>query len=253
MNKTQIRQGLNVLAVALTIIMNILANALPLNGQNTGEISDRFKVYFVPAGYVFSIWGLIYIGLIAFAIYQLLWNNARLDRIGYWFIVSCAANILWLFLWHYNLFVLTLLAMLTLLASLIIIYLRLNISRQRAPAIERWMVDAPFSLYLGWITVATIANFTSTLDYLRWNGWGIQPQIWAVILLAAGVAIAVVMSLTRGDVIYQLVLIWAFVGIAVKHAGTPLVAIAAWVAAGLVAVSLAVGLLYGRRLKSKRV
>lgn len=246
-NMTKIRQWVNVVAVLATIVMNFLANALPLNNQNTGEISDRFQVYFVPAGYVFSIWGLIYIGFVLFAVYQFLRNNPRLERIGYWFVLSCAANIAWLFLWHYNLFVLTLLAMLTLLASLIIIYLRLDIGRQRVPAAERWMVNAPFSLYLGWISVATIANFTSTLDYVRWNGWGIQPQVWAVILLAVGVVVAALMSLTRRDWIYQLVLIWAFVGIAVKHAGTPLVAVGGWVAAGLVAVVLAAGLLLARR------
>ena len=106
MNKHIARQVANVLAVVATIGINGLANALPLNGQTTGSISDRFRVYFVPAGYVFSIWGLIYLGLIAFAVFQALpreRTNRRLERVGYLFVLSCAANIAWLFLWRHGL------------------------------------------------------------------------------------------------------------------------------------------------------
>ena len=111
MNKDTLRQILVLIAAFATIIFNILANALPLNGLNTGELSDRFQIFFVPAGYVFSIWGLIYLGIIAYAIYQVLpaqKENPRLRSIGYLFILSCLANISWLFLWHYELFEFTL-------------------------------------------------------------------------------------------------------------------------------------------------
>jgi len=168
---------INLLAVIVTIGVNGLANALPLNGQTTGEISDRFQVYFVPAGYVFSIWGLIYLGFTAFAVYQALpaqRDNPRLQRIGYLFALSCLANIAWLFLWHYEIFLLTLVAMVALLLLLVAIYLRLDINRVRVNRAERWLVHIPFSIYLGWITVATIANVTSVLDYLNWSGWGIS-------------------------------------------------------------------------------
>jgi len=140
MNRDAVRQWVNVLAVIATIVINGLANAIPFNGLNTGEISDRFKVFFVPAGYVFSIWGLIYLGLIAFAIYQALPSqreNPALRRIGYWFAMSCAVNIVWLFLWHYEFFPLTLVFMITLLLSLIIIYQRINISSKRVPPPEQ--------------------------------------------------------------------------------------------------------------------
>jgi len=250
MRKDILRQSVNLLAVIATIVINGLANALPLNGQTTGEISDRFQVYFVPAGYVFSIWGLIYLGLIAFAVYQALpaqRDNLRLRRIGYLFALSCLANIAWLFLWHYEIFPLTLVAMLALLLLLIAIYLRLDIGRARVPTAERWLVHVPFSIYLGWITVATIANVTSLLDYLNWSGWGISPEVWTVIMLVAGVGIASAVSLTRGDVAYMLVIVWAFAGIAVKHAGTPVVATAAWVMTALVALMLVVGLLFKKR------
>lgn len=234
MKKETVRVWINVIAVIATIGINGLANALPLNGVTTGEISDRFDVYFVPAGYVFSIWGVIYLGLIAFAIYQALpsqRDNPRLIRVGYLFALSCVANIAWLFLWHYELFPLTLIAMVALLGLLIGIYTRLGIGREEAPAAEQWLVRLPFSIYLGWVSVATIANVTSLLDYLGWNGWGISEVAWAVVMLVIGAGLTTVVSLSRRDVAYALVIVWAFVGIAVKHTGTPTVAITAVVAA----------------------
>jgi hypothetical protein len=247
MKKDTLRQAVNVLAVLATITINGLANALPLNGQTTGAISDRFRVYFVPAGYVFSIWGVIYLALLAFAVYQALpaqRENPHLRRIGYLFALSCLANVVWLFLWHYEVFPLTIVAMLALLALLIAIYLRLGVGRVRVSTAETWLVHVPFSIYLGWVTVATIANATSLLDYLQWSGWGISPEVWTVIMLIAGAVIASAVSLTRGDIAYMLVIVWAFAGIAVKHAGTLVVAISAWVMTAAVAVMLVVGALY---------
>lgn len=238
------RQIANVTAVLATIAMNGLANALPLNGQLTGEISDRFQVFFVPAGYVFSIWGLIYLGLIAFAVYQALpaqRSNPRLQSLGYLFALSCAANIGWLVAWHYEQFMLSMLLMLALLALLIACYLRLEIGRRQVPAGERWLVQAPFSIYLGWITVATIANATALLDYLKWSGWGISPAAWAAIMLAAAVLVTAAVWFTRRDSAYALVIIWALIGIAVKHGGTPLVAYSAWAATAAVVLMLVSG------------
>ncbi|MBP1704171.1 MAG: hypothetical protein H6Q38_3278 [Chloroflexi bacterium] len=232
MNKDLIRQIVNVLAVIVMITINVLANALPINGQNTGEISDLFQVFFVPAGYVFSIWGLIYIGLLAFAVYQALpaqRENPRLRKIGYWFALSCVANSVWIFMWHYNLFPLSLLVMLVLLASLLVIYLRLDIGRTQVSTVERWCVNIPFSIYLGWITVATVANVTDVLYDVGWTGFGIAPEIWAVIMLIIAAALGVAMAVTRRDVAYLLVLTWAFAGIGVKQAASPLVATTAWI------------------------
>ena len=244
------RQVINLLAVVATIVANGLANALPLNGHLTGEISDLFKVYFVPVGYVFSIWGLIYVGLIAFGVYQMLPSqreNPRLRRIGYLFSLSCLANVIWLFLWHYELFIYTIAIMIALLGLLIAIYLRLEIGRAQVAMKEKWLVDLPFSIYLGWITVATIANASDVLDYLKWSGWGIRPEVWAVIMLIAGLGIASVMSLTRGDIAYQLVIVWAFAGIAVKQTAMPVVANAAWVMSALVIIVLIIGVLVRKR------
>jgi len=250
MKKDIVRQAVNLLATVATITINGLANALPINEQTTGEISDRFHVYFVPAGYVFSIWGLIYLALMAFAVYQALpaqRENPHLRRIGYLFALSCVANSAWIFLWHYEFFELTLVAMFGLLLSLIAMYLRLGIGRVRVSTAEKWLVHIPFSIYLGWITVATIANVTSVLYYLNWDGWGIRPEIWAVIMLVVGAGITSAVSISRGDVAYVLVIVWAFVGIAVKHAATPLVAITAGLMALIVALTLLVGVPRNRR------
>ena len=255
MNRDTLRQVLVIIAAFATIIFNIAANALPLNGLNTGELSDRFQIFFVPAGYVFSIWGLIYLGIIAYAIFQALpaqRENPRLRSIGYLFILSCFANIAWLFLWHYEYFEFTLIAMGALLFSLIAIYLRLDIGRVEVSNAEKWAVHVPFSIYLGWITVATIANTTQLLYYLGWNGWGISAEIWAVIMLAAGVVISAIMSYTRADIAYSLVLVWAYIGISVKHADTPLVANSALIAAGLIMVILIIVLIRKYRMQGAK-
>jgi hypothetical protein len=162
-------------------------------------------------------------------------------------VLSCAANIAWIFLWHYEVFELTLVAMLSLLVLLIVIYLRVGIGDIRVSTAEKWLVQVPFSIYLGWITVATIANVTSLLDYLGWGGWGIAPEVWAVVMLVAGTVIASAVSITRGDIAYVLVIVWAFVGIAVKHSGTPLVAVTAGLMAVVVALTLLIGVPRRRR------
>jgi hypothetical protein len=255
MNKDTLRQILVLVSVLAVIVVNSLASALPLNGLTTGEISDRFEVFFVPAGYVFSIWGLIYLGLLAYAVYQVLpaqRTNSDLRSIGYLFVASSAANIVWIFLWHYEIFPLTIVAMLALLGSLIAIYLGLDIGRAQVSSGMKWFVHVPFSIYLGWITVATIANATALLYFLDWSGWGISPEAWTLIMLAAAVVIGAAVSLTRGDVAYALVLIWAFVGIAVKHQDTTIVATAAWLAAAITAAVMFVGA-FRKRQKDREV
>ena len=241
---------LNLLAVLLAISVNGLGNALPLNGQTTAAVSDKFPVFFVPAGYVFAIWGVIYIGWIAFAIFQALpaqRENPRLRRIRGLFVLASLANAAWLVAWHYELFPLTVVIMFSSLACLSAIYVRLDIQRTSVSYLEKWMVDVPFSIYLGWIGVATIANVTDLLYYWKWDGWGIAPEVWAIIMLGVTLILALAMTLQRRDVAFLLVFLWSFVGIAVKQAATPLVGNSAWVASVLVALMIAITLLYQRR------
>lgn len=249
MQKDTLRQNANALSVVLALTVNILASALPLNGQNTGEISDRFDVYFVPAGYVFAIWLVIYIGWIAFAIFQFLpaqKEYPRLRNLGYWFALSGVLNAAWLFCWHYNLFGLSVLVMLALLGTLIVSYLKLDVGSKPVSTGEKWAVDIPFSVYLGWVSVATIANITSWLYSIDWNGFGIPPQVWAVIMLAVASLLGALMAFRRQDAGYLLVFVWAFAGIAVEQADTPLVANSAWVAT-VVAFGLAIYSIVQRR------
>lgn len=249
MSKDTVRQAANIISVVLALIVNVLASTLPLNGQNTGEISDRFQVYFVPAGYVFAIWGIIYIGWIAFAIYQARpaqKENPRLQNLGYLFALSGVFNAAWLFCWHYNQFGLSVLVMLTLLGLLIASYLKLNVNSIPVNTLEKWSVDIPLSIYLGWISVATVANITDYLYLINWNGFGIAPQTWAVIMLAVASVLGILMTIMRRDSAYALVLVWSFAGIAVRQAAEPLVANAASVAAAL-AMGLAVFSLFSRR------
>ena len=233
-SKDTLRQFGNLFTMLLALTVNILANALPLNGQNTGEISDRFKVYFVPAGYVFAIWGVIYLGWIAFIVYQFLpaqKESPRLRALGYLFALSCTCNAAWLFCWHYNQFGLSVLVMLTLLGLLIASYVKLNIGRVQVSAAEKWCIDIPFSMYLGWITVATVANISDYLYFIGWNGLALAPQWWAVIMLAVATLLGLGMAITRRDAAYCFVLVWSFIGIAMKQSPAALVADSAWVAA----------------------
>lgn len=240
-------QIITVLTTVVTIGVNILANALPLNGLNTGEISDRFEIYFVPAGYVFSIWGLIYLGLLAYTVFQALpaqADNNTLKKIAPYYWLGNTANAIWIFLWHYEVFSWTILFMLLILVSLLLI----NRNLTKSEGLIKWLVKLPFSIYLGWISVATVANASQWLYFLNWNGWGIDADIWAVILLAAASLLGVLMAWLENDNPYGLVLIWAFIGITVSQVGAASVVTAAWVGVGLLGISL-----IGSSIKFKKV
>jgi len=252
MNRDMLRQTINVVALLATIVINALANILPINGQTTGDISNKFPVYFVPANYVFSIWSLIYLGLLAFVVYQALpgqRENPVLRRIGYAFALSCVANSLWIFLWHYEYFVFTLLVMGLLLASLVVVYVR--VQQADLSVADRWFVQVPFSIYLAWTTVATIANATVVLYNSAWNGLGVSAEIWTAIMLAVGTLLAALVTLSRRDVAYTAVIVWAFVGIAVKHAEVPVVVTAAVIASFAAVVLLVVNVVRRRQVPQR--
>lgn len=241
MKKITINQIITILATILTITMNGLATALPLNNQTTGEISDSFPIYFVPAGYVFSIWGLIYIGLIGFTIYQALptqRDNQLLIKIypAYW--IGNLANSAWIFLWHYEYFPLTLIAMLTLLGTLLFIYIKVKEAGGTKDQNQKWFINYPFSIYLGWISVATIANVSQVLFDQGWGGWWIAPQTWAVIMITVATVLGLLMHWRENDWLYVLVIIWAFVGIANSQADTASIVKPALAASGLLGLAI---------------
>ena len=238
------KRWLIILSLILSLVVNFLANALPLNDLMTGEISDQFPILFVPDGYVFSIWGLIYLALVAFAIYTVTPKgraDARIDGIAGWFVAANLFNAVWIFLWHYLQFPLTLVAMAGLLVSLLAIYIKLRIGLEKRSLTDRLLVELPFSIYLGWITVATVANVSQVLyANLGWRGSPLSEPIWAVVMLVVAALLGGLMIFLRKEVAYPLVLVWAFVGIWGKQAATPLVAWTALVGAVVLGV-LALG------------
>lgn len=235
-----------IISLVVVLVVNFLANALPINGVTTGEVSDEFPILFVPAGYVFSIWGLIYAALIAFVIYAMTPKglaDEKIDSITWWFVAANLFNATWIFLWHYMQFTLTVVAILGLLVSLLAIYLKLRIGIEKRSLSETLLVAAPFGIYLGWATVATVANISQALYSLGWNGGPLSPAVWTVIMLAVASLLGVLMIFIRKEIAYPLVLVWAFIGIWIKHSGTPLVATTALVLAIVLAV-----LTFGRLL-----
>ena len=247
-NNRIIRQILVPLATILTIAGNGFANYARLNGFATGQISDNYPNFFVPAGYVFAIWGIIYIALITYSIWQALpaqHSNPRLQAIVPTYLLACVVNVLWLVSFHFLQFGLAMVLMLALLLSLITIYLRLR--RDGAVATnERAFAHVPFSIYLGWVTVATIANATQLLVSLNWNGFGIAQETWAAIMIAIAVVVALLMFIRQRDVAYLLVLVWAIAGIGVKQAVVSSVSTPAWIAVVLITL-FAVVSLFARR------
>jgi hypothetical protein len=227
MNKSRsvlILSILNLLGFLGTIVVNALANILPINNITTGALSDLYPNLFVPAGLTFAIWGLIYVLLGVFVIYPLVPRVRRdpqkvefVRRIGPLFFISCLANVGWIFAWHYQILPLSLVLMLILLGCLLAIYLRLNIGKSEATRAERYFVHLPFSVYLGWITIATIANVTALLVDINWSTWGLGEPFWAVAVIVVGIAIALSVLFTRKDVYYCLVVDWALLGILLKR------------------------------------
>ena len=215
---------LNLLGFLGTVVVNALAVILPINDKTTEYLSDQYPNLFVPEGLTFAIWGLIYVVLGIFVIYPLVPRVRRdpqkvefVHRIGPLFFISCLANIAWIFAWHYQILPLSLVFMLILLGCLLAIYLRLKVGESEATKAGRYFVYLPFSVYLGWITIATIANVTALLVDINWNTWGLGQQFWAVAVIIVGIAIALSVLFTRKDIFYCLVVDWAVLGILLKR------------------------------------
>jgi len=193
------------------MIMNYLANALPLGGKTTGELSDAYPNLFVPAGVTFSIWGAIYLLLAAFCVFQFSQKGAPLaESLGWLFAASCLLNGLWIVAWHYERVPLSLLVMVGLLVTLILINLKLKDQ-------PLGLAKAAFGIYLGWICIATIANVTTLLVRLNWNGFGISQEIWAIVMIAVGAAIVSAAILKLANPFLGLAVVWAFAGIILKR------------------------------------
>lgn len=214
---------LNLLGFILMVVVNYLANALPLNNLTTGQLSDKYPNLFVPAGITFSIWGLIYILLGIFVFFSL--KQAITGRevfsafrnTGILFFLTCLANAGWIFAWHYEQLILSLLVMLTLLALLIMIYQRLSKGSYHEIRLDKFPAKLPFSIYLGWISVATVANTAAVLVGVRWNRFGLSEQFWTVAMLIFLTVLTLIFIFKKKDYLYSLTIIWALLGILYKR------------------------------------
>jgi hypothetical protein len=224
MKTKKLLQAGNILAMIVTIIINGLAVLLPLNGKTTQQLSDALPNLFVPANLTFSIWGVIYILWVVFALYQArdVFKKEKVQmpflfQISWLFILSCAANSAWIFAWQYQQVGLSLIIMIILLITLSALYLRLDVGRVAVPLKEKLCVHLPFSVYLGWITVATIANVTAYLVSVHWDGLGISDVMWTQLVIGVGVLITFLALIMRRDIAYSLVVVWALLGIYLKR------------------------------------
>jgi hypothetical protein len=251
------------------IAVNVLANVLPINGRTTGGVSDAYPNLFAPAGLTFAIWGIIYLLLGAHLLYQLglfhgtdadlrvagtspvggLPRRAAMERVGVLFSVSSLVNVAWILSWHYDFILLSTVLLATMLALLILIT-RTILGEELSPR-DRVFVRLPFSVYFGWLTVATIANITVWLVSVRWDGFGIAASTWATVIIAVGAVIGTAVIVRDRDIAYGLVLVWAYLGIWIKHtsssgfrsayptvSATALAGIAAFILAGAAATLL---------------
>lgn len=202
-------------AYGVMVAVNYLAVALPLAGRDTGAISDSYPNLFAPAGYAFSIWGLIYTLLGVYVMYQFWRKDVLVGRINRIFIVNALLNASWMFAWHYDFIGLSVIIMVGLLVTLIRIA---DILRESNLAqTDRWLIRLPLSVYFGWITVATIANIAVHLVSIDWNGFGLSDTSWTVIVLLVGTLIGSWRMLRDRFAPYGLVLVWAYGAILFKH------------------------------------
>ena len=215
-----------VLAYLTMIIINGVGNLLPLNGMSTGMVSDSYPNLFAPAGLTFAIWGVIYFLLACYILYQ--WGffhkivqepDPKLMRnIAIYFIISSLANAAWIFAWHFQQIPMSMLLMVVILICLIMVNKEIN--KNKLSSKEKFFLRVPFSVYFAWITVATIANATVLLVSLGWAGFGISEIVWASIVIALGMLIGVRRIFKDRNIAYGLVLIWAYLGILIKHTGS---------------------------------
>ncbi len=238
----------NALAFISVLVINYLANALPLNGKNTGELSDQYPNLFTPAGLTFSIWGIIYLWLAVFVGVQIaaLFRPALavrvkpiVEKIGWLFVATCIFNVSWIFAWHWEQLTLSVVIMLGFLITLLRINETIGIGHSKANELEKWISHWPFGIYQGWITVATIANVTALMVDNGWRGGGLSEAFWAVLMITVGAAAAVFILFRQNNLGHGVAVAWALLGIYLKRngaleTGSEMVGMAALAAMGIV-------------------
>lgn len=238
MKKTNIFLLLNLFLFALVIATNALANALPINGLNTGQISDRYPSLFTPAGFTFSVWGLLYLLQLGFIVVQF-WirNENYFKSLSQWFWLSCLANVIWILVWHHLLTFVSVLVMLVLLYSLVRIFILLHTEKMKTW--KEWIfVNLTFTFYLSWICVATIANVSTLLVDLKWEGGFLSPENWTLLMIIVAANLGLIIAFKFKEPFFLVILIWALFGIYSKWTDSAfaLIATTAQIAAVVLAV-----------------
>lgn len=214
--------SIQIIAFVAMIVVNALANILPINGLNTGEVSALYPNYFVPAGFTFSIWGIIYLSLFLYVIVStslLLKKNIDaskqklLSQVAKIFIVTCIINASWIFIWHYLQIVASVFVMLLFLFALIVMYLKQKQSNITFTAFQQFAISIPFIVYLAWICVATIANIAALLVSIGFNGAGIEPETWSITMIIVATLLAAFFSIKEKQWAFCAVVSWALYGI----------------------------------------
>lgn len=232
------------------VTVNAMANILPINGYNTGEISSMYPNLFVPAGFTFGIWGIIYFLLLIYVSYstQLLWKQntqspvfKAVNHIAPLFLLSCTLNAIWIVNWHYLFIYSSLFIMILLLATLVNINNQFETFKSELSITQKFILVTPFTIYLAWICVATIANTTALLVSIEWNGFHIAPWIWSCSMIVIACVLATVYTLKRNAIAFALVIAWALYGIYKGQASTTPVSATAIAGAGFCIVLAIIG------------
>ena len=246
-----LRQIMVLLATIATVVFNGISQSLPIAGRTSADISNQYTTFFTPANYAFAIWGVIYLLLIGYGIYQALPSqreNPIARKIGWLFILSCILNCTWITVFQSNQILVSVIVIVAFLLTLIAIYVRLDIGRAQVSTADRWLLHLPFSVYLGWLSVATIANISVLGVAQQWGDlFGIAAPAWAAIMLVVAALVGLVIAITRRDVAYVLVFVWAFTAIINKQAATPVVTTTALIAEIVLLVILAGSILFHYR------
>jgi tryptophan-rich sensory protein len=245
----RLRQFLVVFVTVSLIVMNSLSNARVFGPQTNGDVSRKYDTLVTPAGYAFAIWGLIFLGLLGFAVYQALpsqRHNPRFRTAGPWYILNGLCNAIWSPIFNQEWIGTALLVILVMFCSLFMVMEHLRINPRTELAMmrpvkpgETWLARVPFSIYFGWLSVATILNATVWFRATNLDLSGISEPIWAVGVLVLAFIVGAMLFNRYRSASYMLVFTWAFAAIAVKQANVPTVKFAA-IAGAIIATLLAI-------------
>ncbi|MBP7822959.1 hypothetical protein KA050_01270 [Candidatus Gracilibacteria bacterium] len=216
---------LNLVAYIFMVTLNALSIVIPLGGNTTQELSDKYNNLFTPIGFTFSIWSIIYTLLLVFSIIPLInyfgkkgQKNKFVEKnIGYLYAISCALNGAWILAWQYQYVGLSVIVMLGLLTTLIILHRNIQSTTGGLTWLDKYITRPAFSIYLGWISVATIANMAAWLVSISWSAWDISPVTWTTTMIVVATLLGMTMLLKHRDIFFNLVILWALYGIMSKR------------------------------------